>query len=208
MERFTGVLWPVADCVQAFCLVARKWKVENLVRSTTRRRRYAGFEHRRYLHQSTQSQRWRKKGDVDNAQNQSIGVSRGGRSIKIHAVVDGLGNPCILILTGGQVHDGIMLKPALEQLDISENTILADKAYGSEENRQYISDQGVQYCVLPKKNAVNVWECDYFHYKERHLVECFFMKIKDYRRVAMRFEKLARRFLGMVHLASCLVWLA
>ncbi len=145
---------------------------------------------------------------MDNAQNQSIGVSRGGRSIKIHAVVDGLGNPCILILTGGQVHDGIMLKPALEQLDISENTILADKAYGSEENRQYISDQGVQYCVLPKKNAVNVWECDYFHYKERHLVECFFMKIKDYRRVAMRFEKLARRFLGMVHLASCLVWLA
>ena len=44
--------------------------------------------------------------------------------------------------------------------------------------------------------------------KECHLVEHFFMKIKDYRRVAMRFEKLAGRFLAMVRLASCLVWLA
>ena len=52
------------------------------------------------------------------------------------------------------------------------------------------------------------WKCDYFHYKERHLVKCFFMKTQDYRRIAMRFEKRARRFLGMVYLASCLIWLA
>lgn len=76
----------------------------------------------------------------------------------------------------GQVHGGVMLKPALEQLDISESTILADKAYGSMENCQYISYQGAEYCIPPKKNAVSPWECDYYHYKERHLVECFFMK--------------------------------
>ena len=96
------------------------------------------------------------------------------------------------MLTGGQVHDSVMLKPALSQLNITESMILADKAYGSVENRQYM----------------NPWGWDYHHYKELHLVECFFMKIKDYRRIAMRFEKLARRFLAMVHLASCLVWLA
>ena len=112
------------------------------------------------------------------------------------------------MLTGGQVHDSVMLKPALSQLNITESMILADKAYGSVENRQYISDCGAEYCIPPKKNTMNPWDCDYHHYKERHLVECFFMKIKDYRRIAMRFEKLARRFLAMVHLASCLVWLA
>ena len=48
----------------------------------------------------------------------------------------------------------------------------------------------------------------YLHYKEPHLIELFFMKIKDYRSVALYFEKLARHFLAMVHLVSCLVWLA
>ena len=80
------------------------------------------------------------------------------------------------------------------QLDISQSVVLADKAYGSVENRKYISDRGAQYCIPPKEGLSKPWKCDYFHYKERHLVECFFMKIKDYRRVAMRFEKLARRF--------------
>lgn len=129
-----------------------------------------------------------QKRDVDSSQNQSIGVSRGGRSTKIHAVVDGLGNPCVLMLTGGQAHDSVMLKPALDRLDISQSVILADKAYGSAENRKYISDRGAQYCIPPKEGLSNPWKCDYFHYKERHLVECFFMKIKDYRRVANSFH--------------------
>lgn len=115
-----------------------------------------------------------QKVDVNNAKNQSIGVSRGGRSTKIHAAVDGLGNPCVLMLTGGQVHDSVMLKPALSQLNITESTALADKACGSAENRQYISDCRAEYCIPPKKITMNPWDCDYHHYKERHLVECFF----------------------------------
>lgn len=67
---------------------------------------------------------------MDNAQNQSIGVSRGGRSTKIHAVVDGLKNSCVLMLTGGQVHDSVMPKPTLSQLNITQNMVLADKAHG------------------------------------------------------------------------------
>ena len=49
---------------------------------------------------------------------------------------------------------------------------------------------------------------DFCHYKERHLVECFFVKIKDHRRIAMRFEKLVCRFLAFIHLAATLLWLA
>ena len=64
------------------------------------------------------------------------------------------------------------------------------------------------FCIPPKSNSVDPWYTDFYHYKERHLVECFFMKIKDYRRIAMRFEKLACRFLAFIHLAATLLWLA
>ena len=112
------------------------------------------------------------------------------------------------MLTGGEVHDSVMMQPALEQLTIKGSTVLADKAYGGKDNRAYITEQEAEYCIPPKENAAEPWPCDYSHYKERHLVECFFMKIKDYRRVAMRFEKLARRYLAFVHLAAILLWLA
>lgn len=122
--------------------------------------------------------------------------------------MDGLGYPLVLELTGGQVHDGVMLHKCLDQLDISRSTVLADKAYGSRENREYIASRDADFCIPPKSNAVDPWYCDYAHYRERHLVECFFMKIKDWRRIAMRFEKLACRFLAFVHLAAALLWLA
>lgn len=96
-----------------------------------------------------------------------------------------------------------MLQKCLDHLDIAKSTVLADKAYGSWENREYIADHDADFCIPPKSNATDPWYCDYVHYKERHLVEHFFMRIKDYRRIAMRFEKLARRYL-----ASALLWLA
>ena len=65
------------------------------------------------------------------------------------------------MLTGGQVHDSVMLKPALDRLDISQSVVLADKAYGSAENRKYISDRGAQYCIPPKEGLLNHWKCDY-----------------------------------------------
>ena len=55
-----------------------------------------------------------------------------------------------------------------------------------------------------RSNSADPWYTDFYHYKERHLVECFFMKLKEYRRIAMRFEKLACRFLA---LAAALLWL-
>jgi len=101
-----------------------------------------------------------------------------------------------------------MMRSALDDLNIQGSTVLADKAYGSKDNRAYITENGADYCIPPKENAVEPWACDYSHYKERHLVECFFMKIKDNRRIAMRFEKLARRYMAFVFLASAMVWLA
>ena len=71
-----------------------------------------------------------------------------------------------------------------------------------------IENSGGNYCISPKSNAVNPWDCDWYLYKERHLVECFFQKLKMFRRIATRYEKLAKRFLAIVQLGCIMIWLA
>ena len=133
-------------------------------------------------------------------------MSRGGKNTKIHALVDGLGNPVKLLFTGGNVPDCTVAVDALAAVDISGSVILADKAYGTSDVRAYIERQGSSYCIPPKSNTVAPWDCDYWHYKERHAVECFFQKIKQFRRVATRYDKLLSCFKGFVFL-SCIMLL-
>ena len=82
-----------------------------------------------------------------------------------------------------------------------------DKAYGSKEVRDYIISQGATYAIPPKSNALEPWDVDQWQYKERHLVECFFNKLKHFRRVATRYDKLASRFQSFVFLACVMILL-
>lgn len=84
---------------------------------------------------------------------------------------------------------------------------MGDKAYGSEEIRDYIESVGATYCIPPKSNTKTPWDCDYIHYKERHVIECFFNLMKQFRCVAMRFDKLSRNFLGIVFMAASTILL-
>lgn len=93
----------------------------------------------------------------------------------------------------------------LSKLEIDGSNILGDKAYGTAEIRGYISDKNATYTIPPKVNTVNPWDVDWYLYKERHLVECFFNKIKHFRRVATRYDKLAKSFLAFVHVAA--IWI-
>ena len=142
--------------------------------------------------------------------NQCIGITRGGRNTKIHAVVDALGNPIHVQLSSGDIHDSIIAEDVLNQVDLkpNETTVLADKAYGSFALREYIAKRDTDFCIPPKSNSVDPWYCDWALYKERHLVECFFNKLKENRRIAPRFDKLASRFLAFVHLGCIRIQLA
>lgn len=117
-------------------------------------------------------------------------------------MVDGLGNPLQFMLSGGQLHDCKAAIPLLSKIEISGSNILADRAYGTDEIRTYISSNNANYTIPPKINNTNPWDCDYWRYKERHLVECFFNKIKAFRRVATRYDKLASSFLAFVYIAA------
>ena len=140
--------------------------------------------------------------------NQCIGVSRGGRSTKIHAIVDALGNPIESMLTTGNTNDITVAENLLPKVKLKGSTVLTDKAYGKRELREYIANHDVDSCIPPKVNDADPWYGDWWHYKERHLVEKFFLKLKEYRRIAMRYDKLASRFLAFVYLASIRIWLA
>lgn len=83
---------------------------------------------------------------------------------------------------------------------------MGDNPYGTVAIREYITSMEAGYTISPKANTLNPWECDYHVYKERYLVECLFNKLKHFKRVATRYDKLASSFLAFTHIAAvCLL---
>ena len=110
-----------------------------------------------------------------------------------------------VILTGGQIHDS---EPAIELFDnieIAGKKILADKAYSSEQLRVFLAEHGAVACIPDKANFRIKHDFDSELYKQRNIVERFFQRIKNYRHVATRYDKLALCFENFVLLASCVI---
>lgn len=120
--------------------------------------------------------------------------------------MDGLGNPTHLHLTPGNVHD-VVEAPALIAAARGDNFI-ADKGYDSNAVVAAARAKGMKVVIPSRENRKVRRPMDTHLYRERHLVENFFAKLKQWRRVATRYEKTARNFLGLVLLASAIVWLA
>ncbi len=142
----------------------------------------------------------RKKGGP-----QEIGHSRGGPSTKIHAIVDALGNPVRLELSPGQTHE-MKLAPTL-LADVRDANVIGDRAYDAKALADQLAAQGCTVVIPSNPTRASQRAYDKHLYRERRLVEHFFQRIKRFRRIAMRFEKLAKNFLAFVQLAAVLVWL-
>jgi len=121
--------------------------------------------------------------------------------------VDGLGNPVEFLLSPGNDNDCEHAIEILKKVNINGSNILGDKAYGTEDIRNYITSEDAQYTIPPKDNNPNPWLCDWWLYKERHLVECFFQKLKWFRRIATRYDKRDDSFLAFVYLAATMILL-
>lgn len=136
---------------------------------------------------------------------EGIGKTRGGWGTKIHVVTDSLGNPIKFKMTEGQINDNI---PAIEiLLGMSSKYFVADKAYDTNDIREFLEKQKIEAVIPNQGRRIDLFDYDTYIYKERHLVECFFQKIKRLRRIAMRFEKNLAMFQGMFLIACILVWL-
>jgi transposase len=136
---------------------------------------------------------------------QALGRSRGGFSTKIHVAVDGLGNPLRFILTPGQESD-IKQGPALIE-GFTFDHARGDKGYDSDAFVQAITHCGATAVIPPRSNRKEPRDYDRHRYRERHLIECFMGKIKHFRRIFSRFDKLDRSFLGFLGFVAALIWL-
>jgi transposase len=119
--------------------------------------------------------------------------------------VDAAGRPLRLAISGRQLHDSQMTDAFLDW-DIPPLAIVADKAYGSGNIRQQIADEGALAVIPSKSNARQPILHDAHLYAKRNIVERFFCKMKDMRRLATRFEKKARNFLSMVQIFAIRCW--
>jgi transposase len=136
---------------------------------------------------------------------QALGRSRGGFGTKIHLATDALGNPVTIHLSPGQDADISHAEALLA--DHQPGAVLADKGYDSDAFVEAIQSRGAEAVVPPKKNRVEPREYDRHLYKQRCGVEQTVGLFKQCRRVATRYEKTARNFLGMVLLTAITIWL-
>jgi len=126
------------------------------------------------------------------------------RNTKIHAIADAKGRLLSVLLSGGEVHD---CPPAgrLIRRTKPARKLLAGKAYDSAALRQWLNKRGTKPVIPNKPNRKQPFSFDRKSYKQRHLIENAFCRLKDFRRIATRHGRLARNFMASVCLAAAVV---
>lgn len=159
---------------------------------------------------------------------QALGRSRGGFTTKVHMVVDGRGLPLVFHLTAGNINDSTVFEQVIEQIRIARpdggrprtrpGRVLGDKGYSARRIRDYLRRRGIG-CVIPERSDQIANRKRKGHhggrppafdkalYKRRNLVERCFSKLKQFRAIAARFDKLASRYHSGLLLAGLILWL-
>ncbi|WP_228127354.1 IS5 family transposase [Acinetobacter lwoffii] len=136
----------------------------------------------------------------------AIGQSRGGRTTKIHLATDANGLPIDFKITGGGVHDSQVVKQLIDT--VGEATyLIADKGYDAEHIRIYAQNKDMIPIIPMRSNSKRSnKEFDKYLYKLRHLVENVFARLKHFRAIVTRFDKLARNYQSMIYIAYMFIW--
>ncbi len=136
--------------------------------------------------------------------NQAISKSVGGNSSKIHLIVDAHGHPIDFMITDGITHDVKIAPELISKLELTEtDMVCADKGYDSEPLREQIRQTGTK-----ANSQSNNDHMDWYLYKIRHLVENTFCRLKQFREIATRYDKLKRNYESSVALACIFLWLS
>lgn len=119
--------------------------------------------------------------------------------------VRGLGCPVRFILTAGQKGDAPQAEGLID--DLPADVVMADAAYDSDHIREKIAEKGAVAVIPNNPSRTRKYPIDKHLYAQRHLIECCFSKLKQFRRVATRFEKTARNYLAIVTIAATILWI-
>jgi transposase len=130
---------------------------------------------------------------------QAIGLSRGGQTTKIHVLTDVLGRPAIIRLTPGNVSD-IRIADELIEAAGPVRRVIADRGYDA--NHFTLRSVGTVPIIPGRRLRKRPIRHDERRYRDRWRIEAAFCRLKDFRRVATRYDKLALNFLSAVVLAA------
>lgn len=137
----------------------------------------------------------------------AMGRSKASLSTKIHLACDALGYPLGFILTGANVSDFDQCKPLLKSHLKPNAFAIMDKGYDSDAIRAYVNQLGGVAVIAVNSSRAQKPAFDEHLYRERHRIENLFARLKAFRRIATRYEKLTSTFAAMLCLACILIWL-
>lgn len=135
-----------------------------------------------------------------------IGRTKGGLNSKLHAVCDQVGRPIIMLLTEGQVSDYKGAATILPALPTSARTLIGDKGYDGDALRAAITARGIEPCIPPRKGRNHPAPYCKRTYRRRNLVERMFGRLKDWRRIATRYDRCAHTFFSAICIAATVIW--
>jgi transposase len=145
-------------------------------------------------------------GERTKGQNQALGRSRGGFTTKIHLRCNAAGLPTGVLLSEGEAHDATAYDGLMQQRDSDPGAMLADKGYDSDAIRNDLRDSGTAPEIPTKSNRKVQYSVDKPLYALRSRIECSIGHLKEQRRIATRYDKLAARFVGFVLLGCIRIW--
>ena len=134
-----------------------------------------------------------------------IGRTKGGLNSKLHAVCDGKGRPIVLLLSEGQMSDHKGARLLFDSLPQTKK-LIADRGYDSDRFRVALAARGTTPCIPPRKNRKLQHTYDATLYRQRHRIEIMFGRLKDWRRIAMRYDRCAHTFMSAIVIAATVIF--
>jgi transposase len=148
---------------------------------------------------------------------EALGRSQGGFSTKLHVRAEGRGKPLTILITAGQRHEQSVFEALMEQGAIRRQgrgrprirprRVVGDKGYSSKRIRRYLHRRGIGAVIPRRKDERRRGPFDKAAYRQRNVVERLIARLKQFRRVATRYEKCAANYLAMITIAAVLLWL-
>ena len=219
LARFTRTIWKVDDGVQPLSTLAEKGSMEegsgrtaNSGRSTGRTE--LGSPFRGWDDHTCPPTCGRGKKSTPEAE--ALGRSRGGFGTKLHVRAEGNGRLLTFALTPGQQHDITMAETLLEQGAVFRKAtgrkrlypkrLIADKGYTSRKFRSFLRKHHIAVTIPHKENERHKGVFDKALYRTRNRVERLFARLKQFRRIATRYEKRGENFAAMITIAAIFLW--